>query len=355
MLSSIIPELEMFRFFEMTPDLVCIASKDGYFLNVNSAVEKTLGYSREELFSRPISEFQHPDDKEITRKTRNELLNGKALINFDNRYIHKNGEIIWLNWTSIYIADKQIVFALAKNVTKRKHEEELIQHKYQQFRDLATHFKQSLETDKKFLAAELHEQLAQLATAVKVDLNWISGHVQLDDAARERVSHASAISQMLVDGIRKISYDISPSMIEDMGLNETLSWLCNEFAKINNISCSYNSEVDDSVLSREVQIDLYRICQKLLKNVEDRNDDSASVRIRLFKDTEHQLCLSINDDKLLLDTDELASSPALAGMHERIASIHGVLNIQRTHGKGTTLNIKIPVLTEHKPGNKLQE
>ena len=87
-------EFEMTPFFEMTPDLVCIADKEGYFKKVNLSVIKKLEYSQEELFSKPIESFIHPDDKEITRLKRQELINGNALINFQKRYITKRNKII---------------------------------------------------------------------------------------------------------------------------------------------------------------------------------------------------------------------------------------------------------------------
>ncbi len=77
--------------FDMTPDLVCIASRDGFFRKVNSSVISKLEYTEEELFSRPISSFIHPDDFERTAFTRKEMLQGEALINFENRYIAKSG------------------------------------------------------------------------------------------------------------------------------------------------------------------------------------------------------------------------------------------------------------------------
>ena len=79
-------KLEMFEFFEMTPDLVCIAGKDGYFKKINPAVIQKLGYTEEELFSRPISSFIYEEDKDITRRVRTHLLNGRTLLNFQNRY-----------------------------------------------------------------------------------------------------------------------------------------------------------------------------------------------------------------------------------------------------------------------------
>src|SRR5687767_5480735 len=115
MLSDIDQEFKMFQLFDMTPDLVCIATKEGFFKKINRSVINKLEYSEEELFASPIASFIHPDDKANTSRTRSELLMGKALINFQNRYITKTGRIVWLQWTSVYIPDKEIVFAIAKD------------------------------------------------------------------------------------------------------------------------------------------------------------------------------------------------------------------------------------------------
>ena len=108
-------------FFELSPDLLCIAGFDGYFKKINPAVSKTLGYSMEELYSRPINDFVHPDDKEMTNKVRTELIRSKPLFHFENRYQTKNGETLWLSWTSLPVERDNVIFAIAKNVTHKKH------------------------------------------------------------------------------------------------------------------------------------------------------------------------------------------------------------------------------------------
>jgi PAS domain S-box-containing protein len=107
-------------FFELTPDLFCIAGYDGYFKKINPAVSNLLGYSMEELYSRPINDFVYADDKDITAKFREELTKSKPLLNFENRYLTKNGEIVWLSWTSLPVESDQVIFAIAKNVTHKK-------------------------------------------------------------------------------------------------------------------------------------------------------------------------------------------------------------------------------------------
>ena len=107
-------------FFNLTPDLLCVAGFDGYFKKINPAVSQVLGYSEKELFERPINEFIHPEDQFSTQKYREQLHVAKPLLNFENRYLTKSGEIVWLSWTSMPVPEKQLVFAIAKNITHKK-------------------------------------------------------------------------------------------------------------------------------------------------------------------------------------------------------------------------------------------
>jgi len=111
-------------FFELSADLFCVAGYDGYFKKVNSAVSKTLGYTNDELFARPINEFVHPDDRDRTHIKREEIKHNNPLLNFENRYLTKSGEVVWLSWTSTPIDNEKRVFAIAKVITHKKKLEE---------------------------------------------------------------------------------------------------------------------------------------------------------------------------------------------------------------------------------------
>lgn len=112
-------------FFELSPDLLCVAGYDGYFKKINPTVSKVLGYTNEELFEKPIHEFIHIDDREVTSKNRENLTKDIPLLNFENRYVTKSGEIVWLSWTSMPVDSEKVIFAIAKNIThKRKLEDD---------------------------------------------------------------------------------------------------------------------------------------------------------------------------------------------------------------------------------------
>jgi len=334
-------EFDMFSFFEMTPDLVCIAGRDGYFKKVNNAVLEKLGYAEKELFASPISTFMHPEDRDHTALQREKLLDGTALINFENRYVSKAGQTIWLHWTSIYIPDKEVVFAIARDITQKKQIETETREKYKKFKGLATHFKSNLEKDRKNFAFELHEELAQLAAAIKMDIDIIKkGSPELTGYIKSRIDNALAVAQSLIDKIRKLSFILSPGMLETLGLHETLQWLSKDFTTVNKIPCSFTGVYDEADLSHEIKLDIFRICQESLKNV--RTHAKATFVEVLIEDTGDEICLSIIDNGTGFEMGKLSKMSGLTNMRELAASINGKLNIISEPGKGTKVCFIIP-------------
>jgi len=325
----------------MTPDLVCIAGKDGYFRKVNRAVVEKLGYTEQELMCQPVSTFMHPEDRQQTLRQREELLAGKNLINFRNRYLTKSGATIWLEWTSIYFPDNEEVFAIAKEVTERKKLEVEIEEAYKKFKSLATHFKSSMEEDRKYLARELHEELAQLASVLKTDIDYVRNHeYELTPAAKGRLENAWKVSDLLITTLRRLSFSISPNMLDHLGLDATLDWYCREFSFLHGIPCSFQTAYDEARLTGEVRIDLFRICQESLNNVLNHSE-AGEVKITI-EDLGDCIEMAILDDGKGFDPLLLERQPGLTRMRERAASINANLIIHSEPGKGTRIWVRIP-------------
>jgi PAS domain S-box-containing protein len=331
---------ELLTLFEMTPDLVCLAGKDGYFIDINPAVPATLGYSREELFARPIFDFLYPGDLESTANTRNKMLEGEALVNFQNRYVTKSGKLVWLEWTSVYLPGKEIVFAIAKNVTARKQIEQEIEEKYRKFRKLASQYKTSFEQDRKNVAAELHDEVAQLASAVRLEVDWISSNIPgLNDAAKKRIQHSMVLADLLVDTIRRLSFSISPGMLDDLGLDAALEWYCKEFSLLTGVECSFESSYNELALSKEVRLDFFRICQEALANIRDYAQATCA-RIAI-EETEHKVRLTVIDDGIGFDVDKKPRASGFLSIRERVALINGRCTIYRVPRNGTRIVVEI--------------
>lgn len=108
------------KFFNLSIDLLCIATTDGYFKEVNPAFLKTLGYTKEELTRVQFMEFLHPEDVESTLHELQKLSKGNTTRQFENRYLCKNGEYKWLSWTSVPDPASGLLYAVARDLTESK-------------------------------------------------------------------------------------------------------------------------------------------------------------------------------------------------------------------------------------------
>jgi two-component system sensor histidine kinase/response regulator len=117
-------EEELNRFFDLSPDLLCIASFDGYFTRLNPAWERALGYTRDELLARPYADFIHPDDVSATGEERASQAHGVQTLAFENRYRCKDGSYRWLSWQAVPIVESATVYAVAHDVTERNRVEQ---------------------------------------------------------------------------------------------------------------------------------------------------------------------------------------------------------------------------------------
>lgn len=107
-------------FFDVAIDMLCLLGFDGYFTRLNPAWEKTLGFTREELMSRPFLEFVHPDDRERTLQQNAAVRGGGQALSFENRYLCKDGSFRWLRWNAAPDAARQGIYSVARDVTESK-------------------------------------------------------------------------------------------------------------------------------------------------------------------------------------------------------------------------------------------
>ena len=112
------------QFFEIAIDMMCMLGFNGYFKRLNPAWERTLGFTREELMSRPFIEFVHPDDRERTLKQNSQVRGGGQALGFENRYLCKDGSYRWFRWNAAPNSSEHVIYSVARDITEAKQAEE---------------------------------------------------------------------------------------------------------------------------------------------------------------------------------------------------------------------------------------
>lgn len=168
------------RFFSLSIDMLCIARFDGHFNRLSAAWETTLGFSREELQSRPMFEFVHPDDRQRSVEQNRKVKAGEPAIGFENRYLCKDGSYRWLLWNASADLETQLIYSVARDITERKQAEEQ--------RDRLVHELQAALTDVNQLQAIL--PVCMYCRKVRDDQNyWEAVEDYISHNTRTQFSH----------------------------------------------------------------------------------------------------------------------------------------------------------------------
>jgi len=225
---------------------------------------------------------------------------------------------------------------------------EAVSQQQQQLQRLNTKLTQIQEDERRQLARELHDEMGQAMTAIRIDLTTIDQQMPPETSPfiRERLSEAIDLTDRTLEQIREISLDLRPPMLDDLGLVPTLRWYINRYALRMNVEAHFESTDLEERLSPETETTIYRALQEALTNVA-RHAQATQVRVGLKREGE-QIAATIEDNGCgfepyaLLAIDSDSQGLGLLGIQERISLAGGLFHIESEPGKGTRIRLTIP-------------
>jgi len=341
---------EQAALLELTQDSVFVMDMEGTVLFWSRGAEAMLGYSKSEAAGTISHDLLRTDFPQSLAEIKEELLRaghweGDLMMTAqDGRRIVVSSR--WaLQWGKRDQAPRVLV--INSDITERKLGEESLVLQREQLRALAERLQWVREDDRKRVARDLHDQIGQILTAIKMDMTWMTRHLpESEDAVLARLKESIQLINDGVKAVRTICSGLRPGVLDDLGLAAAIEWQASEFASRNGILCQVSVPPVDLHLDGDRATATFRIFQECMTNV-IRHAQAKSVRVALVQEEENIL-LVVEDDGIGFSESGLSNtlgSLGLLGMKERAQFCGGDVQISSSPGKGTTVTVRVPVDT----------
>jgi PAS domain S-box-containing protein len=234
---------------------------------------------------------------------------------------------------------------ILRDVTRRKEYEDQLQRQQGELRELSARVLEAREEEKTLIARELHDELGQLLTALKMDLAWLRERLPAGESALAgKAGEMNALVDRTVTSVRRISAELRPLMLDDLGLPDAVTWLSDDFAARSGVRVNARIRLEEAGdIARPVANTLYRVLQESLTNIA-RHAQAKLAWVTLDCDGA-VLRLEVEDDGRGIDEAALAKSRSLGvkGMRERVRYLGGTLEIGRAPRGGTRVLVRLPL------------
>lgn len=317
----------------------------------NLGLQILFGYSENEIepsFTWWKNHIHPADQKRVINEIDILMENKRSFWSSEFRFQYGNGEYAnvldrgYIIYNDEYRPIRMIGTLL--DITEQKRNEQYLRESRERLRNLASKEQNIREEERGKLSRELHDEFAQILTALKMDLNWLKMKLPQNlELLQERTVAMQHIIDMTMERVRQIATELRPALLDDLGLSAAIEWQMNQFCERTNCEHTLHISIDNQKLNQDLQITIFRIFQEALANI-GRHANASSIDVNLTEEN-NDLLLVIKDNGCGISEEKLhdANSIGLIGMRERAGAFGGRVNICTYPESGTSIVLRIPL------------
>lgn len=339
---------------EGSPDAIYI-QKDETIVFVNQSMLTLFGATNaDQLIGKPVISLFHADSHQSVRDTLHSIAAGTPNLPLTERKIIRlNGEIRHARIATSVIDDSgaPAIQEIMRDTTERYLTMAELERSHAELRRLGMALETAQEEERKRIARELHDDLGQTLTVLKMDVSSLRAKLSVDSASavaqkqlHDDIERMDGLLNHTVQSVRRISADLRPLLLDDLGLATALEALVKQVTqRSQHIRCHFNLNADRLMVDQRVATPLYRIAQEALNNMV-KHSGATEATLSLYRDAANDLIMEFSDNgKGIAPADRRKiASFGLIGMRERVIAIGGELIIEGEHGVGTKIRVRIP-------------
>lgn len=331
---------------------IFVLDQHGHLIFMNPEAERLLGWTEMDLFGKNAHEIIHRRKADGSPypladcPVLDAVARGGTVRTEDDVFVRRDGTIFPVSYVSTPIMEGGQVFASVtafQDITPRKQAERELEESRAQLRELSA-FLQSVREDERIrIARELHDELGQVLTALKMDLAWLGSRFLPDQTPLiEKAKAMSGLIDSTVEAVYRIAEDLRPVMLDDLGLVPAIEWLIQQFQNRTGIESELSIDGEDLAVSGQIATCVFRILQEALTNV-SRHAEASKV-VASLKATADEIVLEVRDNGkgMSFEQERKRKSYGLIGIRERTYMVGGAMDIASTPGAGTVLEVSIP-------------
>ncbi len=339
---------------EAAPDAIFIVNRDGRVMEVNEAATKQLGYDREKLLRLKVLDFVGP---EFHERVKGRFPNFDGLIFYESRHVRSDGTSVpvELNTRKIVYGGEPAMLGIARDITDRKMAEGQLRaanhalaselrertRSEHEVRALSARLINAQEAERARIARELHDNFSQQIAVLSIATSNLK--LRLPPELGEAVAQSGRIQQTLAslaEGVRRLSHELHPAVLQYSGLTAALGNYCAEFAALSAHRITFRAEGDCDDAPPEIALCIFRVAQEALQNsIKHARVDEAEVLLKRDGDA---LRLTVSDCGAGMDPDA-AAGLGLVSIRERTRLVSGILEIKTQPGEGVTITLTVPL------------
>lgn len=337
---------------ENSQDLIWAVDAQGAITFMNGASEHIYGYTPQELIGTHWTNLAMEWDEQDAHRIVAEIAQqGGEVTGQISKMRHRSGEEVILRANAVQHYDQAGNYTgssgTSQDITHIVEAAEEIRASREQLRNLNNYLQVAIETERTLIAREIHDEFGQMMTGLKMDLAWLERNTELTSRQQERIQAIDLLVNEAINTIRRISSELRPGILDDLGLFPALEWLSGEYSRRADLTCLVDLPSEEPNLDPDRKTALFRIFQESMTNV-IRHAHATQVETSLTMEN-HHLIMTIVDNGVGISGDELRdpNSFGLLGMRERAAQWGGTVEVFGEKSRGTTVLARVPLAQTH--------